>query len=343
MAYTIIRKLPSLDNLMQQFPLSAQAKSFITSDRYEIQRILEGHDPRLLIVIGPCSAWPSPAVLEYAKRLKILSEKYKDQLKLVMRVYMQKPRTKTGWLGPIKQPEPLLEPDIKGGLYYARELMVKIVEMGLPIADEALFSLTNSYFADLLAWVAIGARSSENQEHRIRASAMDCPVGIKNPTSGSIEFGVNGVVVAQQPHRLILGNYEVASLGNYHTHLVLRGGNGKPNFSLKHLQIAYDCLMANKVHNPSVVIDVSHENSIIDGVKQPLSQPQNAFNILEQIQLYPHLTKLVKGFMFESFIKEGSQKIAKGMDMDGLSITDACIGWEQTEDLLANLAKFHKV
>lgn len=342
MSFKLIRKLPGLDELSARYPLSQQARDMIAIHRCEVQDILSGKDNRLIIIIGPCSAWPSNAVLDFAQRLKAINNQLKSQLKLVLRVYIQKPRTKLGWLGPITQPDPLLEANISKGLWYARDLMVNIAEMGLPIADEALFNPVNRYFAELLSWVAVGARSSENQEHRIRASAMDCPVGIKNPTSGSIRIGVNGVAVAQQPHQIIYGDYEALSSGNPYAHLVLRGGNGKSNISLQHLQKAHDYLISNKIVNPAIIVDASHENNIINGIKDPLDQPYNAFNVLEEIKHHPHLIKLLKGFMFESFIKYGNQSITNNMDMGGLSITDACLSWEQTKTMLFDLAAWHE-
>src|SRR3989344_2076509 len=185
MNVTIIKKIPTVEEIIRRHPLSSRGEKNV------------GRDNRLLFIVGPCSAWPDTAVLEYAKRLKKLSDELKDKLKIVMRVYIQKPRTIKGWMGPVNQPDPHKPPDIGAGIEYCRELMVKIVEMGLPIADEALFTHNSKGFAELLSWIAIGARSVEDQEHRIFASGLKCPVGMKNSTSGSIEVAINGIVSAQ--------------------------------------------------------------------------------------------------------------------------------------------------
>ena len=200
MNVTILRKLPPVEKIIKAFPLSKKAEKQIEQDRKEVKEILEGKDPRTLVIVGPCSAWPKEAVLEYAKKLKPLSDKLKKNLKIVMRVYIQKPRTTTGWTGPVNQPNPFKPSHIGEGAKYCREMMVKVVEMGLPIADEAVFTHNAKGFIELLSWVAIGARSTEDQEHRVFASSLDCAVGMKNPTSGSIEIGVNSVVAAQYPH-----------------------------------------------------------------------------------------------------------------------------------------------
>ncbi len=197
MAYKILGNLPTAEEIIAQYPLSSSDAENVAINRHEVQNILAGHDPRLLIVIGPCSAWPSSAVLEYAKRLAKLNQQINDVLKLVMRVYIQKPRTVTGWTGPINQPNPNALPDINHGLVYSRQMMLEVVASGLAIADEALFPSNASWFIDLLSWVAVGARSSEDPGHRIFASSLDCAVGMKNPTHGALSVGVNGVIAAQ--------------------------------------------------------------------------------------------------------------------------------------------------
>lgn len=209
MNYTFLKKLPPVEEIIQTFPLSVNALKRILQDRQEVKAILEGRDKRFLMIIGPCSAWPTEAVLEYAERLLKLNERVKHALKLVMRVYIQKPRTTKGWTGPVNQPDVFSIPDIAAGVRYTRDMMVKIIEMGLPIADEALFTHNSKGFAELLSWVAIGARSSEDQEHRIFASALDCAVGMKNPTHGSLAIGVNSIVAAQYQHVAVFDGDEV--------------------------------------------------------------------------------------------------------------------------------------
>jgi 3-deoxy-7-phosphoheptulonate synthase len=258
-----------------------------------------------------------------------------------MRCYIQKPRTTKGWTGPVNQPDPLAPADIEAGVRYTREMMVKIVEMGLPIADEALFTHNAKGFIELLTWLAIGARSAEDQEHRIFASAMDCPVGMKNPTHGSLTIGVNSIIAAQHQHVAVFDGYEVQTHGNPFAHLVLRGGDGQPNYSLTHIEKVRRIMDTHQIENPAIVIDVSHDNCLINGKKDATRQPDIATEILDSLEDHPELRKLVKGFMIESFIKEGAQKAEAGkpIDLGGLSITDPCIGWERTEELLLELAK----
>lgn len=341
MAYKIVKKLPTSQQIINDIPLSELGYHYIERHRQEVKDIINGSDDRLLIVVGPCSAWPAPAVLEYAKRLVKLNEKVKDHLKLVMRVYIQKPRTVKGWTGPVNQPDPTSAPDIAAGIVYARSLMVKVIEMGLPIADEALFTHNARGFLELLSWVAIGARSSEDQEHRIFASAIDCPVGMKNPTHGSLKIGVNGVIAAQHSHTAVLDGYEVETDGNPYTHLVLRGSNEKSNYSIADLEEVKKHFEASKVKNPAIMVDVSHDNCIVNGKKDYRTQGDNILSIIDSIADRPELKKLVKGFMLESFLIEGNQnaETVEVINMDGLSITDACLGWEQTEFLLLELAK----
>ena len=257
-----------------------------------------------------------------------------------MRVYIQKPRTIKGWMGPVNQPDPLAPPDIGRGIYYAREMMVQVAEMGLPLADEALFTHNARGFVELLSWVAIGARSSEDQEHRIFASSLDCAVGIKNPTSGSIKIGLNGVVAAQHAHIAVFDGYEVETLGNSYAHLVLRGGANGPNYALEHIKEVAQCIKASEVVNPAVIVDVSHDNSINNGKKDYLAQSDIIRNVLRTRLQHPDLYNVVKGFMLESFIKDGRQEITatNPIDLGGLSITDACLGYAKTEELLLEMA-----
>lgn len=342
MSYIIIKKLPSAEEIMQSIPLSIEGYQRILQDRHEIKNILEGKDKRLIIVVGPCSAWPNDAVLEYANRLVHLNKKLKHALKLVMRVYIQKPRTTKGWTGPVNQPNPFSPPDIETGIRYAREMMIKVIDMGLPIADEALFPHNAKGFLDLLSWVAIGARSSENQEHRVFASAISCAVGMKNPTHGSLSIAVNSVVAAQHPHVAVLDGYEVQTHGNSHAHVVLRGSNHAPNYSVEHMLEVKNHMDAHQVMNPSIIIDASHDNCLINGKKDPSLQAKIIFDVLKSLENRPDLKNLVKGFMVESFLKEGCQKVnedhPENTDLNGLSITDPCLSWNQTEEMLTRLA-----
>lgn len=309
MNYAIIKKLPPVDEIIQAIPLSNEGYQQIAQHREEVKAILEGSDSRLLMIVGPCSAWPKEAVLVYAEKLKALNEQVKHAVKLVMRTYIQKPRTTKGWTGPVNQPDPLAYPDIEAGIRYTREMMVKIIEMGLPIADEALFTHNARGFLELLSWVAIGARSAEDQEHRIFASAIDCAVGLKNPTYGSLVVGVNSVLAAQYPHVAVFDGYEVQTNGNPHAHLVLRGSSQEgPNYSISHLEEVKQHMDKNQIKNPAVIVDASHDNCVVNGKKDPSQQPQVIWNVLESVAERPDLKKLVKGFMIESFLKEGTQK-----------------------------------
>lgn len=345
MSYTVIKKLPPVKDIIQAFPLSYSAQKRIGQDRQEIKSILEGKDKRLLMIVGPCSAWPKDAVFRYAERLLKLNEKVKQALKIIMRVYIQKPRTTKGWTGPVNQPNLFIAPDIEKGIKYAREMMVKVIEMGLPIADEALFTQNAAGFLELLSWVAIGARSAEDQEHRIFASALDCAVGLKNPTHGSLAIGVNSIVAAQYPHVAVFDGYEIQTHGNSHAHLVLRGSNQAPNYSVAHLEDILCYMAIHQIKNPSVVIDVSHDNCLVNGFKQYNLQPEIIVNIISTLKNRPDLKTLVKGFMIESFLKEGNQMVdpenPNAIDLDGLSVTDPCLSWEKTEACLLQLAEMN--
>jgi len=342
MNYTMIKKLSSAEQLIQSLPLSMEGHRQIMQDRQEINNILEGKDERLLIIVGPCSAWPKEAVLKYAEKLAVLNKKLSHTLKIIMRLYIQKPRTTKGWTGPINQPNPCELPDVEAGVKYSREMMVKVIEMGLPIADEALFTHNAKGFLELLSWVAIGARSTEDQEHRIFASAIDCAVGMKNPTHGLLSIAVNGVLAAQHPHVAVFEGYEVQTHGNKHAHVVLRGNNLSPNYSNQDLTEIKNHMTRHDILNPAVIIDVSHDNCVVNGKKDHSKQPSIIYEIMNNIKDKPELKKLVKGFMIESFIKSGNQKVdeahPENIDMSGLSITDPCLGFEETAELLIKLA-----
>lgn len=343
MNLTFVKKIPTAEEIIQEAPLSEKGHQQVVKDRQEIQDILSGKDDRLLIIAGPCSAWPYDAVIDYAQRLKKVSDELQDKLKLVVRTYIQKPRTTKGWTGPVNQPDLFLPPDISEGAKYSRRLMVEIIEAGLPIADEALFTHNAKGFIELLSWVAIGARSAEDQEHRIFASAIECPVGMKNPTSGSISIGVNSVVAAQYPHIAVFNGDQVETHGNKHAHLVLRGGSSMPNYSSDNILKAKRLMKEHEIDNPAIIVDASHDNCKVNGEKMFENQAQVIRDIMEMREQDPEVKEIVKGFMIESFIKPGNQKVSgkkpEEIDMDGLSITDPCLGWEKTEELLRELTK----
>lgn len=342
MKYTIIKPLPSVEEIIAARALSQAAERRIIQDKHEVKQILAGADRRMLVVVGPCSAWPADAVLEYAHRLKSLSDDVKDHLKIVLRAYIQKPRTAKGWTGPVNQPDPFSPPDIGKGILYARSLMVRVIELGLPIADEAVFTHNARGFIELLSWVAIGARSTEDQEHRIFASAVDCAVGMKNPTSGDLLIGVNSIIAAQHGHTAVFTGYQVETDGNPFAHLVLRGGDDGPNYDAESLLASKALLEKNDILNPSIIVDASHDNCRANGTKDPLAQSAVVRSVMQTLADRPELRSVVKGFMLESFIKSGAQKVEQctpeTIDRGGLSITDPCLGWEETEETLRELA-----
>ncbi len=337
----IIKKLPSTEEIIQKFPLSEDVLRKIEKDKNEVKDILADRDQRLLLVVGPCSAWPNDAVLEYAKRLKKIDEEVGDKIKLIMRTYIQKPRTRKGWTGPAVQPDPFLPPDIEKGIAYCRKLMVEVLEIGMPIADESLFTHNAKGFQELLSWVVIGARSAEDQEHRIMASAMDAAVGMKNTTCGALDIAVNGVVAAQSSHVVAFDGNQVETLGNDYAHLVLRGGATGPNYHIEHIVQAKNLMEQHGVKNPAIIIDASHDNCRIGDKKTLERQVQVVHEVISNLQDFPELRKIVKGFMIESFIKDGNQNAdnltAETVDRGGLSITDPCLGWEKTEKLIREL------
>ncbi len=343
MNLTTIKKIPTAEEIIQRFPLSEKAIMQIGQDRQEVKDILAGKNKRMIMIVGPCSAWPYDAVVEYATKLKCLSDRVKDKLKLILRAYIQKPRTTNGWTGPVNQPNPFANPDIEEGIKYARSLMVKVLEMGLPIADECLFTHNATGFQELLSWVAIGARSVEDQEHRIFASAIDCPVGMKNQTNGDVRLGINGIVAAQNSHVAVFNGFQVETAGNEYAHLVLRGGSETgPNFSEAHMLSAQKMLAQAQVKNPAIIIDASHDNCLVDGKKDFFRQVHVIKDVMSTLSHRPDLRGIVKGFMVESFIKGGNQKLdathPENLDRSGLSITDPCLGWEDTEKLILELA-----
>lgn len=342
------KKLLSVKEFAKKFPLSEPDRRRVTKDRQEIRDILAGKDRRLLVIVGPCSAWPPEAVLEYAGRLKKINDRVGKKLKLVMRVYTQKSRTNCGWPGLASQADPFGKPDIEKSLASSRRLMLNVLAMGVPIADEALFPFQTEVLRDLSSWLAIGARSSEDPWHRILASGLDSPVGIKNPVSGSVEAGVNGVVAAQKSHVAVFDGREVKTSGNPYAHLVLRGGlKSGPNYAVEYLREVEKLFVKVKVKNPAVIIDASHDNCRLNGIKDHRRQQVVIKDVAGILRRHKDLGFIIKGFMIESFIKDGNQDIAsrtaRTVDRGGLSITDPCLGWKETEELLSWLFQIHGV
>lgn len=339
MSITNIAPLPAPEELDAAFPEHPDHR--VEERRNEVRAILNGSDHRKIFVVGPCSAWPFDAVHEYADRLTALQEKVKEHVLLVMRTYIQKPRTTVGWTGPLNEPNPCESPDIPAGIWKCREMMHTIAQQ-IGIADEALFTHNADYFGKLLTWVALGARSGEDSEHRFLVAGLDAPVGIKHPTSGNIQAGVNSVLSAQyKDHQFAYRDHQVLSSGNPYAHLILRGGGGRSNYDPQQIAFASKALQEANVSNPSIFVDASHENSLNGKGKDPTLQSHVIRTVLlgveEQLSEYDK----VKGFMAESFIKEGAQPIKKKleeMDLGGCSITDPCLGWDKTERLIHIMA-----
>jgi 3-deoxy-7-phosphoheptulonate synthase len=336
MALISRHKLPDAAALAAEFPVTDAHR--VDEHRAAIADIIARRDPRLMMIVGPCSAWPSEAVLEYADRLARLQEEVKERILLVMRCYVQKPRTTVGWPGPLNAPDPAGPVDISAGVRESTKLMY---EAGLraPLADEMLFTHNADYFAPRLSYVALGARSAEDMEHRYIASGLEMPVGVKNTTGGDIGIGVNGVLSVQAPHVFAHHQHEVETTGNPYAHLILRGGGGRSNYDPQSIAFAKAQMEKLKIKNPSIVVDASHDNSKNGHGKDPELQEMVVHSIVEGIRRQREEYRTVSGVMIESFLKQGSQpEKGPAYDMDGLSITDPCLGWERTEALIRETA-----
>ncbi len=343
-SYIVQKTLPHPDDVHAKLPRTMDLSDQVHRDRHEISEIIIGKDSRKLLIIGPCSAWPNSAVVEYAQKLAPLAKKHSSKIKIVLRVYTQKPRTTTGWTGPINQSNPFGIPDLETGILYCRKMMINAVSCGLALADEALFTHNDGYFVDLLSWIAIGARSAEDQEHRVFASMISHPTGLKNPTSGDIGVAINSVIAAQSPHVFALHGRQVETSGNPLAHLILRGGNGKSNFDLETLKKSAELLHEKKCKNPAIIVDASHENCLDkNGKKNPNLQTNVIDSVLDSMKQDKLIAKTVRGFMVESFLFDGNQSLGSAQKMSdikaGQSVTDPCLDWEKTEKLIESLAK----
>jgi len=324
------------DQLKREIPLTAAALATVSKGREVIRNILDGKDHRLFIVIGPCSIHDIKAAHEYAERLKALSAELSDTLYLVMRVYFEKPRTTVGWKGLINDPYLDDSFKIQDGLHIGRQLLLDLAEKGLPTATEALDPISPQYLQDLISWSAIGARTTESQTHREMASGLSSAVGFKNGTDGGLTVAINALQSVSSPHRFLGINQEggvsiVTTKGNAYGHVVLRGGNGKPNYDSVSVALCEQALAKAKV-KPNIMVDASHANSNKDPALQPLVMENVANQILEG-------NESIIGLMVESHLKWGAQSIPKDLaDLEyGVSITDACIDWETTEKTLRSM------
>ncbi len=325
-----IKQLITPRDLKTELPLAENARATVAAGREAVRAVLERRDPRLLVIVGPCSIHDPAAALDYAKRLAALDEQVKDRLLIVMRVYFEKPRTTVGWKGFINDPHLDESFDMEYGLRAARQLMLDIAALGLPIATEFLDPIIPQYIGDLVSWAAIGARTIESQTHREMASGLSMPVGLKNATDGSVQRAIDALLACRSPHSFLGIDQDgrssiVKTHGNPDTHLVLRGGGGKTNYHADEVAVAASKLSAAAL--PEIImVDCSHANS----GKNPARQADVWKELLEQ-RKQPDCP--VIGAMLESFIEAGSQSISQNLKY-GQSITDACIDWKMTERLL---------
>lgn len=334
MAFETICPLPDEHSIRERFPVTAEHNMQQHAD--ELSKVFQGEDKRLIVVTGPCSAYPFDTVRQYSDRLSKLREEIDEKILLVLRTYIQKPRTTTGWPGPLNQPDPLRNPNISLGIEKCREMMHDVGKQH-PLADEMLFTHNRDWFGDLLSYQALGARSAEDMEHRYIASGLDVPVGVKNTTGGDIGVGVNGVLAVQASHEFAHHGAHVRSSGNPHAHLILRGGKDGSNYGPRSIAEATAMLEKAKVQHPSIIVDASHDNSRHENGKDPLLQEHVLRDVMFGIASQREEYRLIRGFMMESNIKPGAQKISPTMDPD-VSITDPCLGWEDTERILRNMA-----
>lgn len=334
-----LRKLPTPDDLKQQFPVSARIAEIKAKRDEEICNIFEGKDDRLLLVIGPCSADQEDAVIEYIKRLRKVQDAVSDKIYIVPRIYTNKPRTiGVGYKGMLHQPDPEKKPNMYEGLVAIRKLHMRVIEeYGFTTADEMLYPENLSYLSDVLSYIAIGARSVENQQHRLACSGVDVPVGMKNPTSGDLSVMLNAVYASQQGHDFIYRTWEVQTKGNPLTHTILRGAVSKhgqclPNYHYEDLELLYRLYAERDLKNPACIVDANHSNSN----KRCEEQVRIVKEVLHSRRHSKDIHDFIKGVMVESYLESGSQKI--GEHIYGKSITDPCLGWEESEQLIYDIA-----
>ena len=333
------RKLPIPKEIKEQYPLTAELSQVKARRDKEIADVFTGKSSKMVLIIGPCSADREDAVLEYCERLAKLQEAVSDKLVLIPRVYTNKPRTTgDGYKGLLHQPDPRKTSDMLEGVIAIRRLHTNVLaNTGLPTADEMLYPDNYRYLSDLLSYVAVGARSVENQEHRLTSSGIDIPVGMKNPTSGDISVMLNSIMAAQHPHTFIYRGWEVDTTGNPLAHAILRGyvnkhGESMPNYHFEELERLYNAYTAKDLQNMALIVDANHANS----AKKYQEQPRICKEVLHSCRHSGEIKSMVKGFMIESYLEPGCQKIGDGVY--GKSITDPCLGWEETIRLVQDIA-----
>ena len=333
------RKLPIPKEIKEQYPVSDDIAKIVQQRAEEIKDIFTGNSNKFVLIIGPCSADNEDSVIDYISRLRKVQDKVSDKIYIIPRIYTNKPRTTgDGYKGMLHQPNPTEKPDMQKGIVAIRELHIRALkETGFSCADEMLYPENYRYLNDLLAYVAIGARSVENQQHRLTASGLDIPVGMKNPTSGDISVMMNSITAAQHKHTFIYRGWEVNTMGNPCAHAILRGyvnkhGQPQPNYHYEDLVNLCEAYNKYNLKNPGVIVDTNHSNS----GKKYLEQIRISKEILHSCRHDADVKKLVKGLMIESYIEDGAQKI--GECIYGKSITDPCLGWEKTEKLIYDIA-----
>lgn len=333
------RKLPIPKEIKEQYPLTAELSQVKARRDKEIAGVFTGKSSKMVLIIGPCSADREDAVLEYCERLAKLQEAVSDKLVLIPRVYTNKPRTTgDGYKGLLHQPDPRKTSDMLEGVIAIRRLHTNVLaNTGLPTADEMLYPDNYRHLSDLLSYVAVGARSVENQEHRLTSSGIDIPVGMKNPTSGDISVMLNSIMAAQHPHTFIYRGWEVDTTGNPLAHAILRGyvnkhGESMPNYHFEELERLYNAYTAKGLQNMALIVDANHANS----AKKYQEQPRICKEVLHSCRHSGEIKSMVKGFMIESYLEPGCQKIGDGVY--GKSITDPCLGWEDTVRLVQDIA-----
>ena len=341
MGFEFIKKLPTPAEIREEFPLPAELAEKKKKRDAEIRDVITGKSNKFLLIIGPCSADNEDSVCDYVSRLAKVNEKVSDKLILIPRIYTHKPRTTgEGYKGMIHQPDPQQKSDFLAGLIAIRKMHIRAFEeTGLSSADEMLYPENWGYLSDILSYVAVGARSVEDQQHRLTVSGFDIPAGMKNPTSGDFSVMLNSVYAAQHPHSFIYRGWEVNTAGNELAHTVLRGATNKhgqnlPNYHYEDMNLLWEMYEKMDLKNPACVVDTNHSNS----GKQFAQQIRIAKEIMHSRKLNANIHSLVKGLMIESYIEEGNQKIGGGVY--GKSITDPCLGWTDTERLIYDLAEY---
>ena len=340
MKMEFVRRMPQPEELIREYPISAEMKQRKAERDRQIEEILTGEDERFLLIIGPCSADREDAVLDYLHRLAEVAEEVSEKILIIPRVYTNKPRTRgTGYKGMLHQPDVHKGEDLLAGITAIRQMHARILqETGFSCADEMLYPSNYSYLSDLLSYVAVGARSVENQEHRLVSSGLGIPVGMKNPSAGDISVMMNSIAAAQSPQEFIYRTWEVHTEGNPLTHAILRGyvdnfGRSHPNYHYENLRELLRQYQQTELQNPAVIVDANHNNS----GKEYLEQIRICKDVMHSRSLDSEIRKLVKGLMVESYLEDGNQKVGEGIY--GKSITDPCLGWEKSRALILKLAE----